>query len=146
MDIQWALRQINAYRRRQASAVKKAKFVGKIRKEAAQHEATLARDGEGGLDPELALAVFRRDDYRCCIPGCQTPRDKIDLDHIGGHPREIKEDPQADKWLKAQAKKGKQNTLDGIHVLCLRHHDMVHDRERDIEEGEEPEPILPDEG
>jgi hypothetical protein len=138
----WARRRVKADRRAKSDAKDKA-VVEQIRSEAAEHGVTLANDGEGGLDPALALRVFQRDGWRCSIPGCTTAQEDLDLDHIGGHPHELLEDPEADEWLKQEAQKGKQDTEAGIHVLCLRHHDAVHTRERAIEQGDKPKP-LPD--
>lgn len=138
---EWARRRSKATREQAAQAARAPKIVEQIRREAKAAGATLAHGGQGGLDPKLALRVFRKDKWRCQIPNCETPKEKIDLDHIGGHPHELLNDPEADAWLKAEAEKGKQNTTDGIHVLCLRHHDLVHTREREIEDGKQPQPM-----
>ena len=113
----------------------------KIRRMAKLAGATLANDGKGGLDPKLALEAFKRGKFRCSVPGCKTPKDKVDLDHIGGHAHELEEDPKAAAWLKAEAEKGKENTPEGLHTLCVRHHDMVHQRENAIENGNSPPPM-----
>jgi hypothetical protein len=113
----------------------------KIRRMAKLAGATLANDGKGGLDPKLALEVFKRGKFRCSVPGCKTPKDKVDLDHIGGHAAELEQDPKAAAWLKAEAEKGKENTPDGLHTLCARHHDMVHQRDNAIEDGKTPPPM-----
>jgi hypothetical protein len=113
----------------------------KIRRMAKLAGATLANDGKGGLDPKLALEAFKRGKFRCSVPGCKTPKDKVDLDHIGGHAHELEDDPQAAAWLKAEAEKGKENTPEGLHTLCARHHDMVHQRERAIDDGNTPPPM-----
>lgn len=131
----WAKRRLGVARR---LAGRSADVVNKIRAEAKKNGATLANDGEGGLDSNLALRIFQKDGWTCQIPKCKTAKEELDLDHIGGHPHELGQDPEADKWLKDQAKKGKQDTEDGLHVLCLRHHDMVHQRERAIENGKKP--------
>ena len=113
----------------------------KIRRMAKLAGATLANDGKGGLDPKLALESFKRGKFRCSVPGCKTPKDKVDLDHIGGHAAELEQDPKAAAWLKAEAEKGKENTPDGLHTLCARHHDMVHQRDNAIEDGKTPPPM-----
>lgn len=135
---QWGARQVGSIRSRRRAAIKGADIRKQIQDEAKKAGATLANNGKGGLDPELALRVFQRDKFKCQVPGCTTSQVDVDLDHIGGHPLEIKDDPDADKWLKEQAAKGKQDTEDGIHCLCMRHHNMVHDRERKLEDGKEP--------
>ena len=137
----WGRRHAKKERRKVGSARDDAAVVETIRREAKERGSTLARDGEGGLDPRLALKVFRRDDYKCQVPNCETPREKADLDHIGGHAHELEQDPEAKAWLKREAAKGKENTEDGLHVLCARHHDMVHQRERAIESGKQPPPM-----
>jgi hypothetical protein len=122
-------------------AVQESGIRKKIVEGAKRAGATLANGGKGGLEPDLALRVFQRDKFTCQVPGCSTPQEDLDLDHIGGHPLEIADDVEATKWLKEQAAKGKQDTEDGIHVLCLRHHNMVHDRERALEDGEKPKEL-----
>lgn len=143
---------IKAYRswalRRKLAAKKKneedEKIVAQIQAEAKKNGATLANEGRGGLDPRMALKVFRRDGWKCGVPKCTTAKENIDLDHIGGHPLELKDDPEAYEWLKKESEKGKQDDGGkGLHVLCERHHDAVHSRERSIEQGNEPKP-LPD--
>lgn len=133
----WAARHLAANRPARKLAGRKD-TVQTLKDEAKAAGATLANDGEGGLDPDLALEVFRRAKFTCEVPGCKTAREKVDLDHIGGHAHELEEDPEAAEWLKKSASKGKQDTPEGLHVLCLRHHDMVHQRERAIENGNEP--------
>ena len=113
----------------------------KIRRMAKLAGATLNNGGKGGLDPKLALEVFKRGKFRCSVPGCKTPKDKVDLDHIGGHAAELEQDPKAAAWLKEEAEKGKENTPDGLHTLCARHHDMVHQRDNAIEDGKTPPPM-----
>ena len=113
----------------------------KIRRMAKLAGATLANDGKGGLEPKLALEAFKRGKFRCSVPGCKTPKDKVDLDHIGGHAHELEEDPKAAAWLKAEAEKGKENTPEGLLTLCVRHHDMCHQRENAIENGNTPPPM-----
>lgn len=137
----WARRKIKADRRRAAKAKTDADVVATIQREAKAAGATLKNHGKGGLDPNLALKVFRRDEYACQVPNCKTPKEEVDLDHIGGHAHELEEDPEASAWLKEQAEKGKENTPEGIHCLCGRHHDMVHERDRAIENGKQPPPM-----
>jgi hypothetical protein len=115
--------------------------VGQIQAEAKAAGATLKNNGKGGLDPKLALAVFQRDKWTCQIPGCKTPKENLDLDHVAGHQKEIAQDPEADKWLKAQAKKPKSDDLDSLHVLCSRHHDLCHVREDALDAGKSPPPM-----
>ena len=118
-----------------------AEVVATIQREAQAAGATLKNNGKGGLDPNLVLKVFRRDKYTCQVPNCKTPKKDSDIDHIGGHAAELEQDPEASAWLKEQAEKGKENTLDGLHVLCGRHHDLVHQRDRAIEDGKRPPPM-----
>jgi hypothetical protein len=87
--------------------------------------------------------VFRRCEWECSVPNCKTPKENLDLDHIGGHPHELLNDPEADAWLKEEAAKGKRDTEEGIHTLCARHHDAVHDRERAIDSGKKPPKMKP---
>jgi len=134
---EWGRRHLRETTRKYAGA-SKPDVVATIQSEAKAAGATLKSEGKGGLDPELALKVFRRDKWRCGVPNCKTPKENLDLDHIGGHEHELTEDPEADAWLKAEAKKGKRDEPDAIHVLCARHHDMVHQRDRAIEDGKKP--------
>ena len=137
----WARRHARAATKEVGKAAGKQNLVATIQREAKAAGATLAHDGKGGLDPRLALKVFRRDHFACSVPNCKTPKDQADLDHIGGHAHELEQDPKAAAWLKAEAEKGKENTPDGLHVLCKRHHDMVHQRDRAIEAGKKPPPM-----
>jgi hypothetical protein len=137
----WASRRQRQDARNASGANEKAKIVKQIQAEAKEAGATLANAGRGGLDPNLALEVFQRDEWTCSVPNCNTPKEDLDLDHIGGHAHELEEDEEAAAWLQAEAKKGKQNNPDGLHVLCLRHHNMVHQRERAIEDGKQPPPM-----
>jgi hypothetical protein len=115
-------------------------IVEQIRAEAKDHGVTLAHDGEGGIDPRLALAAFRKAKWRCENPFCPTPKKSLDLDHIGGHPREIFEDADTGRRLRRGATAGKKNDK-FIHVLCKKCHDAVHQRERAIEDGKQPPPM-----
>jgi len=120
-----------------------AGIVAQIRRDARAAGATLAHDGRGGLNPTLAAQVFRRDGWRCSIPACKTPPEALDVDHISEHPEEIEADPDASRWLLEQARKPRRDKLDALHVLCERHHDMVHARERAIRVDKEPQPLAP---
>ena len=137
----WARRHASKVTRAAGKAAGKQDVVATIQREAKAAGATLAHDGKGGLDPKLALTVFRRDHFACSVPNCKTPKDQVDLDHIGGHAHELEQDPKAAAWLKAEAKKGKENTPDGLHVLCMRHHNLVHQRDRAIEADKKPPPM-----
>jgi len=137
----WAQRKTTRARKLAVKAKSQADVVKQIQKEAKENGASLKNAGEGGLDPELALEVFRRASFTCQVPGCKTAKQDLDLDHIGGHAHELEQDPKAAAWLKAEAAKGKQNTPEGLHAVCARHHDLFHDRERDIEQGEKPRPM-----
>lgn len=139
----WARRRIKADRKAAAKGKGKADVVAQIQKEAKAHGATLANDGKGGLDPELALKVFRRDKWRCSNENCPTPKEDLDLDHISGHPDEIEEDPEAKerKDLKEGVELGHVDDPDALHVLCKKCHDAVHSRERAIEQGQKPKPM-----
>lgn len=137
----WANRRAKQNRRMAAKSSSDSKVVATIQREAKENGVTLANNGKGGLDPNLALKVFRRDEWMCQVPNCKTAQENLDLDHIGGHAHELEEDPEAAQWLKDEADKGKQDSLDGLHCLCRRHHDMVHERERAIENGNRPPPM-----
>lgn len=134
---EWARRKTRASQQDRMAAG----IVAQIQRDARAAGATLAHEGKGGLDPALAAQVFKRDKWRCSIPDCKTPQEALDLDHIAGHPEEIEADPAASKWLLEQARKPKRDKLDALHVLCKRHHDMVHDRERDIQKDKTPDPL-----
>jgi hypothetical protein len=139
----WARRRIRADRRAAAKAKERADIVAQIRKEAEENGATLAHDGEGGLDPKLALEVFRRDEWTCQNEDCPTPKEDLDLDHIAGHEQEIEEDKDAsaDEDLQEGVELGHVDDPDALHVLCKKCHDAAHERERAIEDDEEPEPM-----
>lgn len=120
------------------------RVVHRIQREARAHGATLAHGGKGGIDPRLALRVFRRSGWRCENPDCPTPRRDLDLDHQSGHPQEILQDPKArkDPGDRAAARAGDDPKDDRfLHVLCAKCHDRVHDRERAIEKGKRPRPM-----
>lgn len=120
--------------------------VRQIQREAKEHGATLAHEGKGGLDPRLALKVFRRAKWRCENEDCPAPKKDLDLDHQSGHPKEIREDPDARKDPKARAAAAEPDPKDDrfLHVLCAACHDRVHDRERAIEKGKKPQPMRGD--
>lgn len=134
----WARRTLGAARKDRRTAKEGSDLRQQLVDEAKAAGANLANEGEGGLDPALALKVFQRDKFTCCIPKCSTPKKDLDLDHLSGHPLELAEDPEADKWLKEQAKKPKDDSMGGLHVICKRHHDLVHERERALEDGKKP--------
>jgi hypothetical protein len=115
----------------------------KIRREAKAAGATLKSDGEGGLRPSLALGVFRKGGWKCSNEDCPTPKKDLDLDHVSGHAKEIAADPRARKRkdLKRAIKLGHVSKIDALHVLCKRCHDVCHQREREIDDGEKPEPM-----
>lgn len=115
----------------------------KIQQEAKAHGATLANNGKGGLDPALALKVFRRGGWKCDVTGCKTPKTNLDLDHISGHAQEIKQDPKArknPKLLKGVAL-GHVDKPEALHCVCKAHHTKAHDRENAIEDGKKPPPL-----
>ena len=70
----WAARKVKASRRKAGQAMSDAEVVATIQKEAKAAGATLANNGKGGLDPRLALKVFRRDHFACQVPNCKTPK------------------------------------------------------------------------
>lgn len=127
-----------------------AAVVRQIQREAKEHGATLANGGKGGLDPRLARAVFRRDKFRCTNKHCPTPKKLITLDHISGHPKEIREDSEARnrKDLKRGVQMGHVDKLGALHTLCEACHtkgsNSVHARENAIEAGKKPPPMRGD--
>lgn len=139
----WARRKIRADRRAAADSADAEKVVKEIQTEAEENDATLANDGKGGIDPRIALKVFRRAKWRCENDKCPTPKDELDLDHISGHPAEIQEDDRARKNRKLEkgVKKGHVDDTDALHVLCKKCHDAVHQRERAIENDKKPAPM-----
>jgi len=118
----------------------------KIRREAKAAGATLESNGEGGLNPSLVLGIFRKGGWKCSNENCPSPKKDLTVDHISGHPKEIRRDPNARKRadLKRGIKLGHVNVTAALHVLCALCHDAVHDREREIESGEKPEPMRGD--
>jgi len=137
----WARRRERASTKKNADAGKAADVIKTIQREAEEAGATLKNGGKGGLDPKLALKVFRREKYTCAVPKCKTAKKDLDLDHIGGHPLEIEDDPEADAFIKKAAKMGHKDSPKNIHCVCARHHDMFHDRERALEDDEKPRPM-----
>ena len=115
----------------------------KMRREAKAAGATLDNNGEGGLAPSLALGVMRRDRFRCVNEDCPTPKKNLSLDHISGHPKEIAADPEARhrKDLKLGIKLGHVAKMEALRTICARCHDRCHDREREIDSGEKPQPM-----
>lgn len=139
----WARRRSRATDAKAARGKRDAAVVRQIQKEAEENGATLANDGRGGLDPRLALKIFRRAGWRCENPKCPTPKKNLDLDHQSGHPEEIREDPEArrDKRNMAAARDPDPKDDKFLHCLCDKCHDTVHDRERAIEDGRKPKPM-----
>jgi hypothetical protein len=145
----WARRNERRATRGNAKAARAKKIVATIQREAKEHGATLSNGGKGGLDPSLALKVFRRDKYRCTNEDCPTPTKDLDLDHISGHKKEIAEDPEARKnpALRKGAKLGHVDKAAALHVLCRACHvgkDGVHARENAIDDGKKPPPMRGD--
>lgn len=140
-----ALRKRGGARNRRADGA----VVRQIQREAREHGATLANAGKGGLDPRLALKVFRRDGWRCTNRHCPSPKKNLDLDHISGHPKEIKQDREARRRqdLRRGVKLGHVNKAGALHVLCRACHvgkGGVHARENAIEDGKKPPPMRGD--
>jgi hypothetical protein len=137
----WARRRSRADNRAQTKAKVRADNLAQIRAEAARNGATLETDGEGGVDPAIALEVFRRDNWRCSNEDCPTPQENLTLDHISGHPNEIAEDAGASNRadLKAGIKLGHIDDPEALHALCARCHARVHQRERAIQQGDKPQ-------
>jgi len=142
-NLNWARSRRQRDRKRNAAAISKGAVLRQIQEEAKAAGATLKSDGKGGIDPEKALAVFRKAKWRCENPHCPAPNKDLDLDHQSGHPREIFEDPDAWKDPKAlrAAKDPDPKDDSTLHVLCAKCHDAVHQRERALEEGKDPPPM-----
>ena len=115
----------------------------KIRRMAKLAGATLANDGKGGLPAATALAVFKRDRWKCTNKHCPAPKKNITLDHISGHADEIEADPEARNRddLQEGIELGHVDKPEALHVLCAACHDRVHEREREIQDGDKPEPM-----
>ena len=115
----------------------------KMRKEAKAAGATLDNNGEGHLPPSFCLGIFRKGKWRCDNEDCPAPQKLITLDHLSGHGKEIAADPDARKRrdLRKGVKMGHVNEPDAMHVLCALCHDVVHSRERAIDDGNRPPPM-----
>ena len=139
----WARRKVKASRHQAAKAKTDADVVATIQREAKANGATLEKEGKGGVDPRIALAVFRRDHWECSNENCPTPKKDITLDHISGHAKEIEKDPEAKnrKDLKHGISLGHINDPAALHTLCAACHDEVHNRERALENGKKPPPM-----
>ena len=139
----WARRKRAGAARDTAKAKRDANVVGVIQREAKEHGATLAHGGKGGIDPRIALKVFRRAKWRCENPKCPAPKKDLDLDHQSGHPKEILADPEARKDSKNRAAAADPDPKDDrfLHCICADCHDAVHTRERAIEDGKKPKPM-----
>lgn len=123
-------------------SLRDAKTLQTIQKEAKTHGATLASGGKGGLDPALALDVFRKGGWKCSNKKCPTPKKNLSLDHISGHPKEIKEDgAQNQPDLKKGVSLGHINVPAALHVMCEPCHSRVHDRENALNDGKKPPPV-----
>jgi 5-methylcytosine-specific restriction endonuclease McrA len=141
--LDWASRRKRAGRRRIGDAKAKGNVVATIQREAEKHDATLENDGKGGIDPAIALKVFRRDKWRCSNKKCPTPKKDITLDHISSHASEIFDSPASrnNAVLTAGAHKGHVDEVEALHTLCAACHDRVHQRERAIAENKSPPPM-----
>jgi hypothetical protein len=140
----WAQRHARSMTCKAGKAAGKQDVIATIQREAKAAGATLAHDGKGGLDPNLALDAFRRAKWRCGNKYCPTPKEELDLDHESGHPREIFDSLK--QWknpeLRAAATESNGPKDDRfIHVLCALCHDAVHERERALENGKAPPPM-----
>lgn len=142
-DVERWVKRKAAGPRRAARAHRDERIVRLIQREARRHGATLAHDGRGGLDPMIALRTFREAGWRCENPHCPTPKKELDLDHQSGHPDEILEDPEARRDRRSREAAADPDPKDDafLHCLCAACHDAVHERERAIEQGKEPEPM-----
>lgn len=142
-DRDWARRSERRATSGNARAARGAMLREALKREAKEAGATLKNGGKGGLNPALALLVFRRDEFTCRNEDCPDPKKDLDLDHISGHAREIEEDPKARKNpdLKKGVDLGHVDIPEALHVICAACHDAVHEREREIEEGEDPDPM-----
>jgi len=139
----WASRAVNDAFIKCARASRKSATAQMIQDEAKNYGATLQSGGHGGVDPEIALKVFQRDNWRCANENCPTPRKDLTLDHIAGHAHEIEKDPIARKQsdLRMGIEEGHVDKVDALHVLCAACHDRVHLREREVVQGKKPEPM-----
>lgn len=145
----WARSQGKEQKTSAASAMSDEQVVRQMRAEAKRHHATLDNGGKGGLDPRLALTVFRRGHWRCSNKNCPTPKKDLTLDHISGHPKEIAEDDGAKgrSDLQKGIELGHVDDPKALHVLCVQCHTGprgVHAREDAIDAGETPKPMRGD--
>jgi len=137
----WAARKVVAARRKAGRAMlSEDEAVATIQREAKAAGATLKNNGKGGLDPNLALATFRKAKWACENPDCPEPKKLLDLDHFSNHPKEIFADPDASAKLIKGAEFGKKDNK-FLHCLCAACHNRVHDRERALDEGKKPPPM-----
>ena len=89
----------------------------KTREEAKRAGATLATDGEGGIQPSQALGVYRRCEWKCKKCG---GKDMLMLHHKANL-----ENPSSKMaQLLARTKRTDQR---GIVVICKGCHDAIHD-------------------
>jgi hypothetical protein len=143
-DQEWAKRRVEAKRDERHQNRQNPKVVEQIQREAKAAGATLAHDGKGGLDPKLALKVFRAAHWRCENPYCPTPKKDLDLDHWTAHPKEIFQDKDTiddAKLRKGVKESGGKKDDRFVHAICAACHDRVHERERAIEKGKKPAPM-----
>jgi hypothetical protein len=124
-SVKWA--RANKPKPKKRSA-QEEKALNNLRAEAKAHGATLASDGEGGLDPSLVLGVMRRDGYEC--KNCGENKN-LSVHHKGGVPKS--------KWL---SKKGHSNDPNNISTICESCHDREHNKAR--EEGVDSSQVLPE--
>lgn len=88
-----------------------------LQKEAKKYGATLESDGHGGIDPKIALKVFRRFGYQC--PRCGS-RKNLTLHHKGGIVDSKKLDEMGHKTIQKN-----------LATLCAECHDEIHEMARD---------------
>lgn len=143
---QWAKGVKNGVKNNAKHAADAPKLLKTIQAEAKANGATLAQGGKGGVDPKIALALFRKAKWRCGNKHCPSPKKNITLDHISGHPKEIAADPEARKRgdLKKGIAMGHVNKESALGVLCENCHTGpggVHARENQIEAGKKPDPM-----
>jgi hypothetical protein len=144
-DKDWAKRQLRGKKQDGKSSRADEHVVKQIQAEAKKNGATLEKEGgRGGLKPSLMLALLRKYKWRCDVDGCKTPKERLTADHISGHAKEIEQDPKARKnpELRKGIELGHVNEIDALHIVCAMHHDREHDRERKIEHGKKPEPMV----
>jgi hypothetical protein len=92
-------------------------------REAADAGATLHHEDGGGVDPGLALHVFRRDGWRCRMCGTQ---EDLELDHIDGHPFATPDIPDM----------GGEDVAANLVVICHADQDRIHQADRELEGAE----------